>query len=383
MERALNDRFYERRHVVRGVVTALVASAPRAPIPVIVVGPFGTAKTAMLEALCRSIGARFFEWPLDEATTPEELFGVVRTSLMLERDEIWRNPEGKLPTGEVVYLDEIFGGTSMVLKLLLPVLAKGQWFNGPGAQDLPMRLFVGSTNEVPDTLGEQRTLGALWNRFVLRYQVGYIQDPANFERMLRDAARRRAGGEADITLPVRIPAADVDAAQAAVQRVDVTPVLPALKALWDALRRKGQEVGDRRWAQTLAVIQAQAWLAGRAQAETQDLEILAHVLWEHPDEAREVRREVLGFVSPWFAELQELEEEAEELAARSEAIPGSGPLPELIEMNVKLKMVLDRIDQMRYDLLDRTGRVPAEIDEAYRRVWRYNNRVVRRTAGME
>ena len=67
----LQGQFKEREDVVDGLITALVAN-----VHVLLIGPPGTAKSAITVALSGLIeGCNCFQWLLTKFSTPEELFG--------------------------------------------------------------------------------------------------------------------------------------------------------------------------------------------------------------------------------------------------------------------------------------------------------------------
>lgn len=63
----LKQRFFERDDVVDGLLTAILAQ-----LHVVLLGPPGTAKSALVNALVERIdGAESFQWLLTKFTTPE------------------------------------------------------------------------------------------------------------------------------------------------------------------------------------------------------------------------------------------------------------------------------------------------------------------------
>jgi MoxR-like ATPase len=87
---------------------------------IVVLGPPGTAKSALVASLAERIGPqngawlRSFEYLMTRFTTTEELFGPV-LGVGLKRDEYRRIRAGKLVEAEFVLLDEIFKASSAIL----------------------------------------------------------------------------------------------------------------------------------------------------------------------------------------------------------------------------------------------------------------------------
>src|SRR5215208_2669959 len=90
----------ERDAEVDLVLTALVAREH-----VLLVGPPGTAKSMLLDALVRWMDGRRFTALLTRFTAPEELFGPVSIK-GLKEDRYVRVTKGKLPEAHLCYLDE-------------------------------------------------------------------------------------------------------------------------------------------------------------------------------------------------------------------------------------------------------------------------------------
>ena len=175
IEKELNRDYQERRDVIRGLLVGLLSREH-----VLLLGPPGTAKSALAEDLCNRIGGRYFRWLLARTSTPEELFGPVSLRA-LEQDSYRRVTTGKLPEATVAFLDEIWKANSAVLNTMLSVLNERLFFNDGQLVKVPLEFAVGASNELPE---DREELGALWDRFLLRYLVGYIRDLRNFETML-------------------------------------------------------------------------------------------------------------------------------------------------------------------------------------------------------
>ena len=70
------------------------------------------------------------------------------------------------------FADEIFKANSAILNGLLTAINERQFDNGGQRISIPLEMMVGASNELP----EDESLGALFDRFVLRRWVGYISD---------------------------------------------------------------------------------------------------------------------------------------------------------------------------------------------------------------
>src|SRR5215470_17795440 len=186
LERELTASLIERDEVVRASLVALLAEQH-----LVILGPPGTAKSALVTELARRIspqngaGLRNFAYLMTRFTTPEELFGPVSVS-GLKRDEYRRITAGKLVEAELVFLDEIFKASSAILNALLKIANERAFHNGGQEMQVPLISLFGASNEMP----QGNELEALWDRFLLRFRVGYVTD-TGFVRFIRAAAAKK------------------------------------------------------------------------------------------------------------------------------------------------------------------------------------------------
>ena len=109
----LRSAFFERSSVIDGALTAIVAGEH-----VLLLGPPGTAKSALANTLCGAIDdAQFFQWLVTKFSTPEELFGPMSLK-GLEQDRFRRNTTGKLPEAHIAFLDEVNGASARQASLV-------------------------------------------------------------------------------------------------------------------------------------------------------------------------------------------------------------------------------------------------------------------------
>ena len=154
-----------------------------------------------------------------------------------------------------------------------------------------------------------------------------------------------------------------------------------MASLRAALRQHELIFSDRRWKQSLRLLQASAYLDGRDTVNDNDLDILRHVLWDTPAQRQTAEEAVLALVNPdakdVFTLLQGISDVEAELDRRVKEDQSAEELSRWWhgEAMQKMSMAKRKLRDMREGSL-KAGRSTAKIDEArarHRAVW---NRVM-------
>ena len=241
-------------------------------------GPPGTAKSALVQELARAIDGRAFDYLLTRFTEPNELFGPFDIRKLRE-GELISNTEGMLPEADLAFLDELFNANSAILNGLLTVLNERMFRRGRETRRLPTLMVVGASNRLP----EDETLGALFDRFLLRVRCDNV--PPELLADVLDAGWKLDMQGAERPAP-SLSADDVRRLTRRLVQVDLSQVRPAYLALIERIRQAGIPVSDRRAVKLQRPVAASALMCGRAVADATDLWVLRYI-WD-AEEQQEV-----------------------------------------------------------------------------------------------
>jgi MoxR-like ATPase len=372
----LAERFYERADVVRTLVVALLAGQHS-----LVLGPPGTAKSELARELTGRVdGAAYWEILLSKFTAPTRMFGPIDVAA-LARGEYRQVYEGRATTAHIAFIDEIFKCSTAALNETLGFLNERIYHpeNGGAPIRCPLIAAITASNELP--VGEDSA--AIYDRLLVRIEVGYLEDPSNFAALLRSAVRTP---EAPTRTTVGLAALQHAVTQA-VPGVDVPDaIVDAMCTLRAALRRKELVASDRRWRQAVSLLQASAYLDGRPAVAERDLSVLTHVLWDAPSGRPAVEREVLHLVNPDAKKALDLDDTVEELEAQLDAMTGQSreALSDWAIKNAhnKLAMAGKQLARLREEAA-RAGRSTTTIDRVTVRQRAVRARVLTEALGVD
>lgn len=293
----LNGRFYEREVIIKSCWSAILSKSH-----LLMLGAPGTAKSAVISEICKHIsGANYFEWLLTRFSTPEELFGPISLK-GLEKDEYRRITTKKLPEAHLAFCDEIFKGGSAILNSLLTIINERAFDNGNQRIKIPLISIFGASNELP----ESGDLDALYDRFILRFWVPYIQEASNWCSLISSAV---TNGKNDKCTTITLD--ELMLAQTDVENVKFPDkIVATMRDIKMTLEQDGIVASDRRWKQTVRVLQAWAWIDGRDEVTEQDLELLCDMLWKEPEQRTTLVSKILSVTNPLDLEALQLYDDA-------------------------------------------------------------------------
>lgn len=166
---ALNSYFVDRESIINLMTVCAVAQEP-----LLLVGQPGTAKSDLVTKFRDALSIpteTYFEYMLTRFTEPSEVMGPIDISLLREGKYI-RRVNGKLPTAQMVFLDEIFKSNSAILNSLLTIINERKYYQDGQPVPVDLKILLAATNEIP----EHAELSALKDRFCLKVICNSVQE---------------------------------------------------------------------------------------------------------------------------------------------------------------------------------------------------------------
>lgn len=319
----LRHSFVAKNEIIDLLILCVVAGEH-----LLLLGPPGTAKSALIQRFVRLIDARSFEYLLTRFTEPNEIFGPVDIPLFTENKRYRRLTTGMLPEANIVFLDEIFKANSAILNTLLTVMNERIFYNGAEdgelgmkAQRLPLISIFGASNELPD----DPELLALVDRFAVRVATGNVPEEETRNMLVRgwELEQERETLQRG-QLNALIQPEQIQALGKLIGRVDTSGVIEPLLRFVALVRAQGFELSDRRAVRLLRLAAASALLLRRtARCQLEDLWVLRHA-WTHPQEAEtfeKLVREVAGDAVLRSEERRALEDIEKDLQSQQALLP--------------------------------------------------------------
>ncbi|QDU88429.1 ATPase RavA [Pirellulimonas nuda] len=266
----------KQRFVGKDEIVDLMGLCLAARENLFMLGPPGTAKSALVQSLARQIDGKVFDYLLTRFTEPNEIFGPFDIR-KLRDGELETNTTGMLPEADFVFLDELLNANSAILNSLLLVLNERVFRRGRETRALPTLMVVGASNHLP----EDEALGALFDRFLIRVACNNVPD-ANLTEVLaagwrlddpHEASGQRAGVSAD----------HLRGLHRLIPRVGFDALRGKYVELVLRLRGAGIGISDRRAVKLQRLVAASALLCGRLEANLTDLWVLRYI-WDSEDE---------------------------------------------------------------------------------------------------
>lgn len=254
--------FIGRQQLAELIILAAIAKEH-----LLVIGPPGTAKSAVVRRMARIMDGNYFEYLLGRFTEPSELFGTVNLKKLRE-GSVETDTQGMLPEAEIAFLDEVFLGSTAILNTLLGILNERKFRRGHTQIDCPLKICIGASNSLPEDEG----LAAFADRFLIRLFIEPIADSFIEDLLV-------SGWQAEFThVDSVLSLNELSEMSEHLKNVKLDHIIPFFADAIRLLRQSGIVLTDRRVVKTLKLIAAAALVNGRLEAQKQDIWPLFYVL---------------------------------------------------------------------------------------------------------
>ena len=264
--------------------------------PLLLVGPPGTAKSDLVLRFRDALDLPaevYFEYMLTRFTEPAEILGPIDINRLREGQYI-RRERGKLPTAQLVFLDEIFKSNSAILNTLLTIINERKFYQDGVAEPVALKILFAATNEIPNNV----ELNALKDRFSLKALCRSVQEDhfielvhagldAQYHRELKQAPwAENLASLSDFlkahrylsllmgSRPDGTAADDPGDRDIYFKRKELDEFRRIIRTL---SREEGVFVSDRKVIKLYRLIRTRAWLFHGGVVEKQDLGLLAYL----------------------------------------------------------------------------------------------------------
>lgn len=310
----LNQNLYGKEEAVRLALLSAIANES-----IFFMGPPGTAKSMISRRIAAAFkdfykdgkftteDGGYFEYLMNEFSTPDEICGPVDLSALNEKPSRYeRQTEGYLPSAKVAFLDEIWKSGPAILNTLLTIINEKKFHNGKKVEEVPLVSLASASNELPE---KNRGLEALWDRFILRVFVNPVSNENKFFNVVDDPDNKKTKEEKEIEQkefyskiePYLLNFDDVKAWQDEINRVSlsdeakavITAIRQELTKLNADEKHKAEDgenyyVSDRRWKKIVHILKTSAFLNGRGAVDLMDCSLIEYAIWNTDKQHDEV-----------------------------------------------------------------------------------------------
>jgi MoxR-like ATPase len=293
---ALTAGLYERDHAMGLALLTAVAGES-----IFLLGPPGVGKSLIARRLKYAFrDGVSFEYLMSKFSTPDEVFGPISIQKLRDEDKYERLTDRYLPGANIVFLDEIWKAGPAIQNALLTILNEKIYRNGDEDLKVNIRGIITASNELPP---RSANLAPIWDRFLVRLELGKISQYQNFVKMVVDT---QDVYEDNIPEETKLSEAELDEWSREIDAIEVpAEVLNTLQLLLYKIERYNEQpnnaasplrIYDRRWKKAVRLLRTSAFLNGREGVNLMDCFLLEHCLWSSPEQLETLREMIVDAV---------------------------------------------------------------------------------------
>ena len=310
---ALSNGLYEKDDAVRlALLTAIAGES------IFFLGAPGCAKSMIARRIVKAFkadgnnGIKYFETLLNQFSTPEDVFGNISLKALngelpdcKGKEEYRRLTENMLPEADIAFLDEIWKASPAILNTLLTIINERKFHNGSKVMDVPLKGLLAASNELP---AKDRGLEALYDRFIIRLGMDYIQNEDNFFEMIEEPSSL----DFELTEEVKKLQITNDELKSWKEKIDAVTLSEEAKEVISAIRKELSvrneklieenkdsmdpswqselfEVSDRRWKKIIHLLKTSAFLNDRDSIDLMDCSLIEYCIWNTENQHKQAR----------------------------------------------------------------------------------------------
>ena len=291
----LKQGLYEKDEAIRlALLTAISGES------IFFLGAPGCAKSMIARRIVQAFksdekeGLKYFEYLMNQFSTPEDIFGNISLKALngdgeSGKEEYKRITDGFLPQADIAFLDEIWKASPAIQNTLLTIINERKFHNGGKVEDVPLKALFAASNELPT---KNEGLEALYDRFILRLVVDFIQNEDSFFEMIDDS-NSTDSINFDNDKNLLISNEDLENWRKEIDKVKLSDAARAVisairkeltlqnESLSDEDKKNGElfEVGDRRWKKIAHILKTSAFLNDRNEVDLMDCSLIENCIW--------------------------------------------------------------------------------------------------------
>ena len=283
----------------REVPIDLLFTAPLGGTNMYLGGPPGTGKTHMINTLSKMLGLKYGYALMGADVTPDMFIGGIDL-LALQQGKFTRDLSGGLADVGIFASDETFKSNTPALNSMLGILNEKAYRNGKEEIKVPLQLFVGMSNELPEDEG----LEAFWDRLTLRYWVDYLGRDDRTKLMLRIS-----GNEPTPEITEHITEDEIQEMRREAAGFQLSPsIIDLIQDAYDRIKKE-IKVSDRKFGQIVNLLKFYAYVKGEAQVKQEHLDLLVWTFWSQLSHIPTITAAVKDVIGTFVAEQEVIKKE--------------------------------------------------------------------------